>query len=111
MNPVSKLLEMPPEEMEEMEALLPWRAVGMLSARDARRIDEALGRDPNLARQYAVIRDEVAETIRLNESLGVPSSRAMQSLFAGIDAEPARVAPAASQRTGRPLVASPASGR
>ena len=87
MTAVSKLPDMHPEEVE---ALLPWHAAGTLSSRDARRVDEALARDPKLARQYAVIQDEFAETIHLNESLGAPSSRAMQRLFAGIDAEPAR---------------------
>src|SRR5215470_5344656 len=74
----------------EIEMLLPWHAAGTLSARDARRVDEALARDPELAKQYAVIREEYAETIGLNESLGAPSARAMQKLFAAIDAEPAR---------------------
>jgi anti-sigma factor RsiW len=73
-----------------MEMLLPWHAAGTLNARDARRVDEALARDPELARQYAAIREEYAETIGLNESLGAPSVRAMQKLFAAIDAEPAR---------------------
>jgi hypothetical protein len=77
-------------EPSEMEMLLPWHAAGTLNARDARRVDEALARDPELARQYAVIREEYAETIHLNESLGAPSSRAMQKLFAAIDGEPAR---------------------
>jgi hypothetical protein len=70
--------------------LLPFHAAGTLNARDARRVEEALARDPELARQYAVIREEYAETIHLNESLGAPSARAMQKLFAAIDAEPAR---------------------
>jgi len=35
-----------------------------------------------------VIREEYAETILLNESLGAPSRGAMQKLFAAIDAEP-----------------------
>ena len=72
--------------------LLPWHAAGTLNARDARRVEEALARDPELARQYAVIREEYAETIGLNETLGAPSARAMQKLFAAIDAEPARAA-------------------
>ncbi len=80
-----KMLE---QEPSEMEMLLPWYAAGTLSARDARRVEEALARDPELARQYAVIREEYAETIHLNESLGAPSIRAMQKLFAAIDAEP-----------------------
>jgi hypothetical protein len=78
------------QEPSEIEMLLPFHAAGTLSARDSRRVDEALARDPELARQYAVIREEYAETIDLNESLGAPSARAMQKLFAAIDAEPAR---------------------
>jgi hypothetical protein len=78
------------QEPSEIEMLLPWHAAGTLSARDTRRVEEALARDPDLARQYAVIREEFAETIHLNESLGAPSARAMQKLFAAIDAEPAR---------------------
>jgi hypothetical protein len=81
-----KMLE---QEPGEMEMLLPWHAAGTLNARDARRVDEALARDPELARQYTAIREEYAETIGLNESLGAPSVRAMQKLFAAIDAEPA----------------------
>lgn len=82
--------KVPNQEPGEIEALLPWHAAGTLNARDARRVEEALARDPELARQYAVIQEEYAETIGLNESLGAPSSRAMQKLFAAIDAEPAR---------------------
>ena len=82
-----KILE---PEPSEIEMLLPWHAAGTLDARDARRVDEALARDPQLAKQYAVIREEYAETIHLNESLGAPSARAMQKLFAAIDGEPAR---------------------
>jgi hypothetical protein len=78
------------QEPSEIEMLLPWHAAGTLNARDARRVEEALARDPELARQYAVIREEYAETIHLNESLGAPSARAMQKLFAAIDGEPAR---------------------
>jgi anti-sigma factor RsiW len=77
-------------EPSEIEVLLPWHAAGTLNARDARRVDEALARDPELAKQYAVIQEEYAETIHLNESLGAPSARAMQKLFAAIDGEPAR---------------------
>ncbi|WFU19140.1 hypothetical protein [Bradyrhizobium sp. CB3481] len=78
------------QEPGDIEMLLPFHAAGTLNARDARRVEEALASDPDLARQYAVIREEYAETISLNESLGAPSARAMQKLFAAIDAEPAR---------------------
>jgi hypothetical protein len=77
--------------------LLPWHAAGTLNARDARRVDEALARDHELATQYAAIREEYTETIDLNESLGAPSMGAMQKLFAAIDAEPVRE-PSASLR-------------
>jgi anti-sigma factor RsiW len=83
----NKVLE---QEPGDIEMLLPWHAAGTLNARDARRVEEALARDPDLARQYAVIREEYTETIGLNESLGAPSARAMQKLFAAIDAEPER---------------------
>ena len=85
------------QEPSEIEMLLPWHAAGTLNARDARRVDEALASDPELARQYAVIREEYAETIHLNESLGAPSARAMQKLFAAIDGEPVRKPSAVGQ--------------
>jgi len=78
------------QEPSEIELLLPWHAAGTLNAGDSRKVEEALARDSELARQYAVIREEYAGTIDLNESLGAPSVRAMQKLFAAIDAEPAR---------------------
>ena len=87
MMAMKKMLE---QEPSEIELLLPWHAAGTLNARDAKRVEEALARDPELAKQYAAIREEYAETIGLNESLGAPSARAMQKLFAAIDAEPAR---------------------
>ena len=71
----------------EIEMLLPWHANGTLNARDSRMVDEALASDPDLAGQYAAIRDECAATIDLNERLGMPSVRALQKLFAAIDAD------------------------
>ena len=77
-------------ERSEIENLLPWHAAGTLSRRDAQRVEDALARDPELARRYALVREELGETIHLNETLGAPSARAMEKLFAKIDAEPAR---------------------
>ena len=71
--------KLPDQEPGEIELLLPFHAAGTLNARDARRVDDALAGDPDLARQYAVIREEYAETIHLNESLGAPSARAASS--------------------------------
>ena len=88
------------EEPGEIETLLPWHAAGTLNARDARRVEEALARDPELAKQFAVIREEYAETIHLNESLGAPSARAMQKLFAAIDSEPEHKSSVSSRVSG-----------
>lgn len=74
----------------DIEGLLPWYAAGTLSPADTRRVEDALAHDPELARHYALVRDELGETILLNETLGAPSARAMDKLFAKIDAEPAR---------------------
>jgi hypothetical protein len=78
------------EAHSDVEELLPWHAAGTLSRRDSQRVEDALAHDPELARRYALVREELGETILLNESLGAPSGRAMEKLFAKIDAEPAR---------------------
>lgn len=74
-------------EREEIESLLPWFAAGTLSRRDAERVERALKDDAELARQFEMVREELGETIRANESLGAPSARALKSLFEKIDAE------------------------
>src|SRR3982751_5199118 len=75
---------------EDVELLLPWHAAGTLSRRDAARVEQALANDNELARRYDMVREELGEAIRLNETLGAPSARAMENLLAKIDAEPAR---------------------
>ena len=77
-----------------IEELLPWHAAGTLGQRDMQRVETALATDPELARRYELVREELAQTVHLNETLGAPSPRAMQALFAKIDAEPARHAAA-----------------
>ena len=74
-------------EREEIEALLPWHAAGTLSRRDAQKVEQALARDAELATQYETVREDLVETIGLNESLGAPSARAMQKLMADIEAD------------------------
>jgi hypothetical protein len=77
-------------EHDEIESLLPWHAAGTLSRRDSQRVEAALANDPELARRFEMVREELGETILLNETLGAPSGHAMEKLFAKIDAEPAR---------------------
>jgi hypothetical protein len=83
----------------EIEELLPWHATGTLSRRDAGRVEEALAGDRELARRYELVRQELAVTTHLNETLGAPSARAMEKLFAAINAEEAR----APHRRRRPI--------
>jgi anti-sigma factor RsiW len=73
-------------ERSEIEDLLPWHAAGTLSRREAEQVEAALARDPELARRFELVREEMAATIHLNENLGAPSARPMQQLFAAIDA-------------------------
>src|SRR5262249_37381827 len=74
-------------EREEIEALLPWHAAGTLSRREAQKVEQALAHDAELALQYETVRQDLVETIGLNESLGAPSARAMQRLMADIEAD------------------------
>jgi len=75
------------DEPTEVEILLPWYAAGTLRRRDRQRVEEALKSDPALARHAELVREELAETIWLNESLGAPSAHAMDRLMAAIDEE------------------------
>ena len=81
---------MTPNERQELETLLPWHAAGTLGPVDAARVEAALASDQELARHFAIVREEMAETIHLNEALGSPSPRALDRLLAAIDAGPAR---------------------
>ncbi|HVY00822.1 MAG TPA: hypothetical protein VHA55_13635 [Pseudorhodoplanes sp.] len=72
---------------EDIEQMLPWFAAGTLGRKDAARVEKALASDRELARRFELVREELGETIRLNESLGAPSARAMAALLRKIDAE------------------------
>jgi anti-sigma-K factor RskA len=92
------------QEYQEIEALLPWHAVGTLGRRDAARVEAALKTDAEMRHRFEEAREELTETILLNETLGAPSARAMEKLFAAIDKEPARE-PAVSFNLGARLAA------
>src|SRR5271155_894728 len=74
-------------EPTAIEALLPWYAAGTLRRRDRQRVADAAVAGPLLARQLDLVREELAETIHLNETLGAPSPRVADRLMAAIDAE------------------------
>lgn len=75
------------KKISDLEALLPWHAAGTLDSREADEVERALASDPELARRFEMVREEMTETILLNEALGAPSARAMDKLFAAIDKE------------------------
>lgn len=74
-------------EPSEIEALLPWYAAGTLRRRDRQRVEEALRKEPDLAGMVDLVREELAETILLNETLGAPPPQVAERLMASIDAE------------------------
>jgi anti-sigma factor RsiW len=85
----------------EIDDLLPWYAAGTLSREDAQRVEAAFAEDPALASRYQLAREEMAETIAINEALGAPAPGALDALFTKIDAEPIRKVPPASDIFGR----------
>jgi anti-sigma-K factor RskA len=75
----------------DVEDLLPFHAAGSLSASDRARVERALAADAELRRRLALIQDEMAETILLNEAVRGPSPQALGRLMAAVEAEPAQV--------------------
>jgi anti-sigma factor RsiW len=88
-------------ERDEIEAMLPWFAAGTLNRKDTARVEAALKSDTALAQRFELVREELGETIRLNEDLGAPSSRALKALFEKIDAEAPRQSAASFNLIGR----------
>jgi anti-sigma-K factor RskA len=74
-------------EPGEIEALLPWYAAGTLRRRERQRVEEALRQDAGLMRHVELVREELVETIHLNETLGAPRPHVAERLMAAIDAE------------------------
>src|SRR5438477_5968859 len=77
----------PEAERSQIADLLPWYAAGSLSSSERHRVETAISRDDELARHYRLIREELVETIHLNESLGAPSAGALERLDRAIAAE------------------------
>ena len=94
-------------ERWQLELLLPWYAAGTLGRSESDCVEKALAGDVELARRYALVLEEFAETINLNEALGEPSASVAETLFAAIDVEEAlhRSAPNAALSAGASLAA------
>jgi len=89
---------------EEIEALLRWHAAGTLNPEDAARVEAALTDDDALSARLVLVREELGETLAVNEALGAPSGRARDKLSALIDQEPVRK-PGVASRLARHLTA------
>jgi anti-sigma-K factor RskA len=77
-------------EPSEIELLLPWYAAGTLDARESQQVESALANDPELAARYEWVRAELEQETLVSDAAGEPSGRDVKTLFAKIDALPAR---------------------
>ncbi len=77
-------------EPSEVELLLPWYAAGTLEPHETRQVEAALASDPELARRYEWVREEFAQEKSIGDAAGEPSPGDLNTLFAKIDASPAR---------------------
>jgi anti-sigma factor RsiW len=75
---------------QDLAELAPFYVAGVLTPDEQARFEAALTQDPELARNVAAARAERDEILALNEALPAPSTRALDVLFAKIDAESAR---------------------
>ncbi len=92
-----------PGEPSEIELLLPWYAAGTLDPDEMRQVEAALASDPELASRYEWVRAEFAQETAIGDAAGEPSPGDVRTLFAKIDALPAR------RSQTRPQVSAPAS--
>ena len=72
-------------EREEIEMLLPWYVTGNISDDDRARVDSYLADHPEIGRQLELAREEMDETVALNESLGTMPAGALDSLLDQIE--------------------------
>ena len=70
--------------------LLPWYAAGTLDPDEMRQVEAALARDPELASRYEWVSAEFAQETAIGDAAGAPSPGDVRTLFAKIDALPAR---------------------
>jgi len=79
-----------PGEPSEVELLLPWHAAGTLDPNEMKEVEAALASNPELVARYEWARAEFAEETAIGDAAGEPSPADIKTLFAKIDAMPAR---------------------
>lgn len=87
------------EEREAIEALLPWYERGQLDAGDAARVEAYLSSHPDMTSQIALVEEERAETVLLNEARGAPGAGALDRLMNSIEEHEAKNPSLAGTRT------------
>ena len=92
-------------EFDRLESLLPWYANRTLAPEDALQVERALVEIPELRRRYDLILDERSAAAAVNESLGAPSPRAIDKVFARIDNAAAETPKSRNFAIGSPLAA------
>ena len=85
-------------EVEEIEALLPWYAAGALSNAERAQVEAALAARPELRASLATIEEDLGETVAANEALGAPSPKVWARIAQGVAAAPRK--PSLSARIG-----------
>ena len=78
------------DEFDAIEELLPWYATGALSANEKSRVEKALAREPRLQASLAAIREDLEETIALNQDLPTPRPAVLGRIMAAVEGEPRR---------------------
>lgn len=86
-------------EREAIEALLPWYERGQLDAGDTTRVETYLAKHPRMASQLALVEEERAEAVLLNEERGAPGAGALDRLMNSIEDHEAANPSLASAKT------------
>ncbi len=81
------MTDMQSREAQEIDELLPWYERGTLDPAEMRRVEDYLRAHPEMQFRLGLIREELAETVAANESLGMPGGASRERLFAAIAAE------------------------
>ncbi len=90
----------PRDEREEIEMMLPWYVAGTLDRAETRRVEAYLRDHPELQDHLNLVREEMEETIGVNESLGTPSPGALDRLMERVDGEARPAAQTAGPKPG-----------
>jgi anti-sigma-K factor RskA len=78
------------DDLDAIEELLPWYATGALSANEKGRVEKALAREPRLQASLKAIREDLEETIALNQDLPAPRPAVLDRIMAAVEGEPPR---------------------